>query len=125
MTFSDSQRQLAKEIMASVALKVKIFCETGSPQLLEDEINKWIERQRLGPADIQKVTQSECGDNESGPVVRWKPSANFFTIGDIPLAIPIDKVDIRPNCQDWLTENLPETNPPASTRPGAEYGVDV
>lgn len=68
MTFSDSQRQLSKEIITSVVLKVKIFCETGSPQLLEDEINKWIERQRLGPADIQKVTQSECGDNESGQV---------------------------------------------------------
>jgi hypothetical protein len=26
---------------------------------------------------------------------------------------------------DWLTENLPPTNPPSSTRPGAEYGVDV
>lgn len=70
----------------------------------------------------------KAGQRLSGPVVRWKPSANFFTIGDIPLAIPIDKVDIRPNCQDcqdWLTENLPETNAPASTRPGAEYGVDV
>lgn len=27
--------------------------------------------------------------------------------------------------KDWLTENLPKTNPPASTRPGAEYGMDI
>lgn len=26
---------------------------------------------------------------------------------------------------DWLTANLPQTNPPVNTRPGAEYGVDV
>jgi hypothetical protein len=26
--------------------------------------------------------------------------------------------------EDWLTENLPETNPPMSTRPGAEYGAE-
>ncbi len=26
---------------------------------------------------------------------------------------------------EWLTKNLPETNPQPSTRPGAEYGVDV
>lgn len=24
--------------------------------------------------------------------------------------------------ETWLTENLPETNPPINTRPGAEYG---
>jgi hypothetical protein len=32
---------------------------------------------------------------------------------------------ILPVPRDWLTENLPETNPPSNTRPGAEYGVDV
>ncbi len=26
---------------------------------------------------------------------------------------------------DWLTENLPQTNAPTNTRAGAEYGVEV
>ncbi|KKN15651.1 hypothetical protein LCGC14_0983870 [marine sediment metagenome] len=49
----------------------------------------------------------------------------------IGLAKRIGKLILRRSTQivraneDWLTENLPETNRPASTRPGAEYGVDV
>ncbi|MCP4083188.1 MAG: hypothetical protein GY743_23445 [Planctomycetaceae bacterium] len=73
-------------------------------ETVENAINKWLAENDVSPADIVKITQSEQE-------------------GHVTISIFYITRETETETETWLTENLPETNPPASCRPGAEYGV--
>ncbi len=74
-----------------------------------------------GPVDCRPGWIAICEDGRQIPIGSATPAEIAVRLNDeIATQTGIgDLIDV----DDFMTEGLPQTNPPRNTRPGAEYGV--